>query len=331
VREREAVSKRAFEERIREIEQLRSALSPETQAKLAKALANRSNYLVSKAAAVAADLQLSALIPNLIDGFDRFLKDAVKSDPQCWAKIAIAKALQDLGHRDAAVFLRGIGHIQMEPVFGGREDTAGPVRSACALALVECQLDDLEVLSPLADLLADRVPSVRIDAALAIAQWGSPAGALLLRLKARLGDAEPEVIGQCLYSLLSLGAAGAVNFVGRFLDHADEQVRVEAATALGAAREPEAVELLTARYRRERDPELRHAIVTAVGASPLPAAAGFLLEVIGEADEGIALAAIEALAASRFRNDSREKAQRAASDRGLAAMERLFKQKFGSE
>jgi HEAT repeats len=324
------VSKRAFEERIREIEQLRSAPSPETQARLAKALGNRSNYLVSKAAAVAGDLQLGELIPDLILAFDRFLQDAVKTDPQCWAKIAIAKALQDLGHRDAAVFLRGIGHIQMEPVFGGREDTAGPVRSGCALALVDCQLDDLEILAPLADLLADRIPSVRVDAALAIAQLGSPGGALLLRLKARVGDAEPEVTGQCLYSLLSLGGADAVTFVGRFLDHGDEQVRVEAATALGAAREPEALDLVTARYRRERDPELRHAVVTAVGASPVPAAAEFLLGVIAEADEGLALAAVEALAASRFRNEFREKAERAARGRGIAALKRLFVEKFGA-
>ncbi len=325
----QAVSQRAFEEKIRAIERLRSAAGPETPAKLAKALGDRNNYLVSKAAAVAGDLQLTELAPQLAAAFDRFLKDAVKADPQCWAKIAIAKALHELGHRDAAVFLRGIEHIQLEAVFGGREDTAGPLRSACALALVDCQLDDFEILSRLADLLVDRVPAVRIDAALAISQLGSPGGVLLLRLKARVGDVEPEVTGQCLYSLLSLGAAGAVEFVGRFLDHADEQVRVEAATALGAVREPEALDLLTRRYQRERDPELRHAIVTATGASPVPAAAEFLLQVIADADEPIALAAVEALAASRFRNESRGHAQTAVKGRGSDKLERLFAEKFG--
>jgi HEAT repeat protein len=323
------VSKRAFEEKVREIEQLRSAPGAATQAKLAKALGNRSNYLVSKAAGVVADLQLGELIPELVKAFERFLEDPVKSDPQCWAKIAIAKALKDLGHRDPGVFLRGIAHVQMEPVFGGREDTAGPVRSACALALVDCQLDDFEILSRLADLLLDPDAAVRVDAALAIAQLGSPEGALLLRLKARVGDAEPEVTGQCLFSLLSLGASDAVAFVARFLDHDDAQVRVEAATALGAARDPEALSLLTARYRREGDPELRHAIVTAVGASPVPAAADFLLGVIGEADLNLALAAVEALASSRFHEEWREKAESAVRTRENAALQEHFAKQFG--
>jgi HEAT repeat protein len=322
------VSKRAFEEKIREVERLRSAPGADARAALAKALRNRNNYLVSKAAAVVSDLQLADLIPELVAAFDRFLEDGVKSDPQCWAKVAVAKALKELGHRDAGVFLRGAGHVQMEPVFGGRQDSAGPVRSACALALVDCKLDDLDVLTPLADLLGDSEASVRVDAALAIAQRGSPAGALLLRLKARAGDKEPEVTGQCLFSLLNLGASGAVAFAGRFLDDADEQVRVEAATALGAAREPEALELLTARYRRERDAELRHAIVTAAGASPIPKAAEFLLAVISEAEQPLALAAIEALAASRFHDESREKAAAAVDARKDSVLARHFAEQF---
>ena len=48
------------------------------------------------------------------------MTDPVKTDPQCWAKNAIVKALKDLNHDDPAVFLRGIEHVQMEPVWGGR-------------------------------------------------------------------------------------------------------------------------------------------------------------------------------------------------------------------
>jgi HEAT repeat protein len=323
------VSKRAFEEKVQQIQQLRSAPGPAAQASLAKALKNRNNYLVSKAAAVVADLQLAELIPDLVAAFDRFLKDAPKSDPQCWAKIALAKALKELGHRDAGVFLRGIAHIQREPVFGGREDTAGPVRAACAAALVECQLDDLEIVGRLADLLVDRAVEVRVEAASAIAQVGSPVGVPLLRLKARVGDTEPEVTGQCLFSLLSLGAPDAVGFVEAFLDHADEQVRGEAATALGAARDPAALDALVARYQRDRHPESRHALVTAAGASPIPAAAEFLLGVITEGDPALAMAAIDALASSRFRDEYREKAEAAAAGRKEATLQRHVQSQFG--
>src|SRR6516162_5071250 len=121
--------KQAFEKKIADLEALRStadltvSLPP-----LRKALKDRSNYLVSKGAAIAGDLRREELIPDLIAAFDRFRKDPVKSDPQCWAKTAIAKALKDLGHRNADIFLTGIVHVQMEPVWGGRADSAATLR-----------------------------------------------------------------------------------------------------------------------------------------------------------------------------------------------------------
>ena len=72
--------------------------------RLGTALRARGNNLVSKAAALAADLSFSALIPDLLAAFDRHFIDPLDSDPQCWAKNAIAKALRHLGHHDAQVF-----------------------------------------------------------------------------------------------------------------------------------------------------------------------------------------------------------------------------------
>ena len=62
----------------------------------------------------------------------------LKRDPQCWGKNAVAKALKELEHREAAPYLRGTAHIQMEPVWGGQQDTAGPLRGICLLALPAC-------------------------------------------------------------------------------------------------------------------------------------------------------------------------------------------------
>src|SRR6202011_1733004 len=92
--------KEAFDRKIELLRELRSSPDdPATADKLRKALRDRSNYVVSKAAAVISDLSLVDLVPDLLAAFERFLIDPVKSDPQCWAKIAIAKALKDLGHR----------------------------------------------------------------------------------------------------------------------------------------------------------------------------------------------------------------------------------------
>ena len=212
--------KEAFERKLQALASLRAASSPEAAPEVAidplrKALKERSNYLVSKAAALAGDLRLTALVPDLLAAFDRFMMDPAKTDPKCWAKDAIVKALKDLNHDDPAVFLRGIEHVQMEPVWGGSVDTALTLRGACALALAGCSLDRQTILARLIDRMADEKP-VRIDAIRALGQCPGPDTALLLRLKALLGDKESEVTGQCFDVLLEISPADSVPFVARF-------------------------------------------------------------------------------------------------------------------
>jgi hypothetical protein len=323
------MSKQAFDKKLEAIDALRA--EPDSPAKLdqlRKALKDRNNYVVSKAAALTASLTLPDLIPDLLTAFDRFLIDPTKSDPQCWAKNAIAKALKDLGHRGAQVYLRGIVHIQLEPVWGGRADSAGTLRGTCALALVDCQLDDLELLTYLADLLADSETSVRIDAATAISQLARPEGAPLLRLKLLLGDAEPEVIGHCFASLLSLTPQTAVPFIGRFLKSQDDDIRLEAAGALAQSREPEAMEILKNFWQDHMPREMRTALVASLGASPLPEAAEFLLSILENESGELAASAVEALAASRFRAEMRERIAAIVEGKHELTLESLFAQTF---
>jgi hypothetical protein len=113
------MSRPLFERRIEALEALRSATdSAVALEQLRKGLNYRNNYLVSRAAALAADLRLRELIPDLLAAFDRFFVDPVRLDPQCLAKGAMVKALKDLGHRGAQAYLRGIVHIQLEPAWG---------------------------------------------------------------------------------------------------------------------------------------------------------------------------------------------------------------------
>jgi HEAT repeat protein len=289
------MSKQAFDAKIAALESLRP--SPEAAIDpLRKALSDRNNYIVSKAASLAEDLFLSALIPDLLTAFDRALPDP-KSDPQCWAKNAIAKALKDLGHRDAEVFIKGLRHIQMEPVWGGQVDTAATLRGTCALALIECQLDDLSMLTHLAEALADPEKTVRVDAAVALSRAGIPEAAPLLRFKALSGDSESEVIGQCLYSLLQMAPRDSVGFAERFLtpDHGDD-IRAEAASALAQSHEPAAVEALKKMWSAFLSPELRKAMLTFLAASPQREASAFLAKL--DTKE-----AREALQSSRYRDE----------------------------
>ena len=75
---------------------------------LRKALGNRNNFVVAKAADLLRESQLEQLIPELLTAFDRFFENPGKSDPQCWAKNALSRALAALQHHDPDVFLRGM-------------------------------------------------------------------------------------------------------------------------------------------------------------------------------------------------------------------------------
>ncbi len=208
--------KEAFERKLEALAVLREAGPEQAVAPLRKALKDRSNYVVKKAAELVGEVRLTALIPDLLTAFDRLMTDPIKPDPKCWAKNAIIKALKDLNHKDPAVFLRGIGHVQMEAVWGGQVDTAATLRGACALALPACTLDRQAILTHLVDVMTDE-PVVRRDAIRALGQVPGEDTILLLRMKALLPGSAWEVIGQCFDVLLEMSPAGSIPFVGQFL------------------------------------------------------------------------------------------------------------------
>ncbi len=324
-------SRRGFDRKIEVLEALRAADDPAvSREQLAKALKDRNSYFVARAAAIVGDSRAADLAPALVQAFERFMIDAAKSDPHCLGKTAIAKALRELGYRDPDLYLRGLAHVQLEPAWGGRADTAAALRGACALALVDARLPDLEILGRLADTLADPDKLVRIDGARAIEQLNREEGALLLRLKALLGDVDPEVQGQCLSSYLSLAPEGAVSFVARFLDAASDDVQVEAASALAQCRDPEAIRILREYWRdRLRVDDMRRALLIALGASPHSEAADLLIEVVHRESIEFGVTALTALANGRYRNEVRPRVAAIVEGRDSARLSEAFEAEFG--
>ena len=143
-----------FDAQLARIEAMRDEpVSPALVTELRKAIGSKSGYLAGKAAAIASRHRLTDLIPDLISAFGRFMIDPIKADPQCWGKNGIVTALAELGHDSPGIYLRGLAHVQLEPVWGGTEDTAGTLRSRSAHALVECRsLSDTELLRHLLPL-----------------------------------------------------------------------------------------------------------------------------------------------------------------------------------
>jgi HEAT repeat protein len=326
-----AVSKQAFDKKMEALDSLRSSpSSPATLEQLRKALKDRNNYLASKAAALAGELGLQTLAPDLAVAFDRFFADPGKSDPQCWAKNAIAKALKDLGHDDPAIFIRGMKHFQPEGVWGGRSDSAATLRSVCALALAGCALDRVTILTHLVDLFADPEKVVRVDAARAVAQMPGPEAVLLLRLKALSGDRESEVTGQCFACLLEMSPGDGIPFVARFLNGEDTDLRLEAIAALGACPELEAVEILKDFWENNADPEIKQAILRSLGTSRQPVAIEFLLTVLDDGRPEYAAICVTALATGRFREEVRDRVAAAVKRRGEPKLTALFAKELGA-
>jgi hypothetical protein len=270
------MANRRIEEQLEKLSALRAAPPSQAAPAVRQALSDRINLVVAKAAALAAELNLHEAVPDLCRAFDRFFEDPLKRDPQCWGKNAVAKALKELQHRDAAPFLRGAVHIQLEPVWGGQEDTAGPLRGICLLALPACaDIDRPQVLRHLVNALTEPAPPVRADAARALAELQGDDCALLLRLKARAGDSEPAVTGQAFESLLAIERRDGVPFVASFLGPGDA-IAEEAALALGTSRLAPAVDILLDAWKTARGAEFREAILRALSISRHEAAISFL-------------------------------------------------------
>src|ERR1039458_8863674 len=103
--------KRSFDVELATLEALRDVTPEAAEPELAKALNLRHNLLVAKAAALTLHHRLTGLKPSLAAAFPRFLENAAKSDPQCWAKNALAKTLAAFEYQEPELFLTGMSPI----------------------------------------------------------------------------------------------------------------------------------------------------------------------------------------------------------------------------
>lgn len=204
--------------------------APIDRAVVVEGLRHRTGAVVGAAARVVLTAALADLDDELAAAFTRLAEHGHEHDPMCRGKLAIARTLHDLERWHDDVFVRGVSLVQEEPVWGGREDTAGELRGVCGLAFAHSyRADTLDVL---ADLLADRQRVTRVAAAQGLGDCGRPDAAALLRFKLRLGDDEAEVLSACVASILVLAPRSAVPFVESLLAGDDER---SCAAALGLA------------------------------------------------------------------------------------------------
>jgi hypothetical protein len=316
---------RAFDEQMEALDALKGDALDEAGLELVrKALRGKSNYLAAKAAKLAQENERRELLPELAEAFERFFVNPEKSDPQCWAKNALSASLSKLGCRDRDVFLRGLNFHQMEPMWGGRSDTAGTLRANCAHALVGCDgliAQDLVLL--LLDLLVDKDKSVRVEAVRALAQLGDFA-VPALRMRALIPDEEAEVSSVCFQALLAIDQRGSIAFVSRFLAE-EGPAAEEAAFALAETHIEAALdELLRVRKSQTHaDPALADALLQAIAITRLRRGVDFLLSLI-ESEDRDADKAIEALARFTSSQEVLDRLQSAVEGAGSPRLSRAL-------
>lgn len=301
------------------VEALDALDSPD--ADLAKALTSKYPLVAAKAARIAAEDDRRDLAPAAAAAFRKLLKAGGAADKGCSAKLSLARALLKLEHDEADLFLAGMKVVQMEGTWGGSEDVAAELRSACAMGLVGSTGG--EKLRNLVRLMADAEWPARAGAMRALGALGGDSAALLLRLKALTGDREPDVLSDCFAALLSADGADAVPLVISLADDHES-----ALLALGASRLSAAVDALIELYGRTADPARRATILLALATARTEPAIEFLVGEVSGASSRTATNAIQALAIHRADPKVREAVRLATVDR--QELQSTFQAAFGS-
>ena len=258
---------------------------------LAKSLKDKSNFLVANAARIIARENITELENELILSFERLLKNPLKSDPSCAGKIAILETLISLGSKEIEVYLKAIKYIQLEPVFGAKEDTAVKLRTTAAYGLIKSNYYGL--INELATLLADKEIQARAGAISALANCNALAVVPILRYKAIIGDPSSRVLSACFDGLLALEPYESRDFVAGFLDKSI-LIAETAALSLGEARIEGSLKVLTNSLEQTIDKDLQKTIITAIAMLRCEPAIDYLFSIL-ENEEPYANDAIIAL------------------------------------
>lgn len=318
---------RKFEERVEELRRaVETPTEPASRKCIVKALDGKNGFLVSLAvkAIQAEDVEL---VGKAEAAFDRLLEDAIKRDPQCYGKTAIAQLLFDAEVRAHEVFEAGVQHVQPEPVLGGKQDSAGQLRGICVMALAHGQHP--RALVEAARLLADPERAARIAAMRALVASGNRETAEpLLRLRLEMREDDPEALTECMAGLLEINPRDNVDVIAAKMDSSNVATAEAAALALGSSRAPGAFERLAHRVEKAITTNDRGTLMIAIAMLRTDTAWQYLVERVMEGPPGEALAAVDALATFKEQPGLRDRVEAAVLDNGDPDVHARFERAF---
>lgn len=310
---------------------------------LLQCLQSRSNQIVAKAARRARDFALAELTPAMLAAYQRFLRQPVKTDSGCVAKLALIEALVATGECDVAdFFLAASRYIQMQGAFGPPIDTAPQVRAVALDGLLNCSFT--VGLWEAARLLADKEVAARLGAAAVLGNYSADATGALLRAKIYHGDSEIAVLGECFASLLRSEVAAHLPLVAEFLNltaplppklaesiaagqFLREELAEAAALALAESKAAEAVELLAQSWDKASG-TWQERLTLPLAISGAVENSQRLLSALSGETVSLALRALNALKYSRQFQELAPQIKQAAQNHPAKAVRQAYAQKY---
>ena len=313
---KDLIASKKLEDRLRAVRLASRLPDAERSASLLLLLSDRANYVAALAAEALggyADWQSAG---EMRERFLWISKDGPKRDPGCHIRSHLAYAFGRLEYTPAhdALYI-GLRTVQIEFVAGVPFDTAASLRANCAIAVAH--LHDPDAVREIAPLLFDDgsnniqrivnpvgivkriLPEVRIKMAQALGATGDPAAAIPLGIKLRFPEEEaPEVLQECMQSLVLLESEIAVDSISPYLSHPESILAAYAGLMIAQTGAPEAPALLQSAITRLSGDALR-AVILALSTLRSDEAREFLRKIAADIRAPARMALVEALQGSR--------------------------------
>lgn len=225
-------------------------------------VAEAARALMTQSVPISGELLTAALL--------RLEQGGAELDPLCLGKLELVRLLRALENPPLEALERLVAYRQLEPIWGGREDTAGNLRIQVLRGYCEHPRARAgQILKVLAEALADTNPRVRAEAAEQLGQSGLEGASAVIRLKLRLGDAEPEVLGYLLRGLIVLEGEDGLRYSAALLEQQGPLAN-EAWFTLASWPHERAMELIEAAWPLLKKQEaLERAVIAQLALNPV--------------------------------------------------------------
>lgn len=326
----------SVDERLRAAQKLRDESDPELLRKgISTALKDRTGLVVAEAAKLIRAAELQGFETELLTAWELMLVNPLKTDPGCTAKTAIVEALSQLEYDEPEFYQNAIRYRQLEPSWGGREDSAVNVRGAAAFAIARSGRQGIVVkLTKLVEMLVNEESrNGQVFAVQAIADTGRDEAIPVLRLRFGMGPPFAEVLGACMTGLLGLAPETSIPLVAGCLKQClvtgNNELLQEAAVALGECGRAEAVSALISAWKLTGEPGIQESLLTSIGLSREATGIDFLISLFNS-DQTEAEIALNALGPVCVYPDIKEKVREAVNRMGDPFLVSLFERRYGT-